>query len=164
MTGMCASTPKGYAEFWAFVLQRLKEEGVELFSDRRPSHDSWMTTGTGASGVYFAIAASRREGWAKVEVLIQRSDAESRWLLDRFQEWRDPIEADFGSPLEWVDNRASGVQRCRIAHTAQFEIADNEQWARTADWLVAGIPRLQRALHDKITRFGGLIPPRLETL
>lgn len=162
MTELSAPTSEGYLDFWTFIQGCLEAAGVDLFVDRKPSSASWMTTGTGIAGVYFAIAASRREEWAKVEVLIQRSDAESRWLLDRLKEWRGPIEADFGSPLEWVDNRVNGVQRCRIAHTAQYEISDSKRWPEIADWFVMFIPRLQHALHDPITRFGGLIPPGLE--
>lgn len=162
MTGQHVPRSTGYTEFWAFMLDRLEAANINLFSGRKPLNASWMTVGAGIPGVHYAIAASRREGWVKVEILIQRTDAESLRLLDRLREWRAAIEAEFRTPLEWVDNKASDVQRCRIAHTMQFDPTDEERWSQIADWFVVSVPRLHRAFDEPITRFGSLIPPNLE--
>lgn len=160
MTDLSGAMGKDYTEFWAFVMDRLHATNLDFLSRRKPSKDSFMLAGTGIPGIRYAIAASRRGGWAKVEISIQCQEDESRWRLDKLKERCESIEADFGHPLEWVDNRnGQNVQRCRIAHTERFDVEDREHWPQIADWFVVFVPRMQRAFHELITRFGSLLPP-----
>lgn len=152
-----------YGAFWAFVLEKLSNTDAGLFSGVHARTGSWVTATAGVPGVYYAIAASRRDGWAKVEILMQReSSAENLWMFSRLREWRRPIEAKFGNELEWVSSSHTATKRYRIAYTAPFDVSDQRNWQDAADWFAAFLPKLEASFARLISGFGNLIPPDLE--
>lgn len=135
--------------YWAELLRQFS--GVsKTFQNVNPSADSWLTCGSGVSGIGFLFVVT--EKYASVEVSINRGDKETNEnLFDHLNDKKDHIEALFGEPLIWekLEKRKS----CKIsARLTNVNIKDPDDWQRMKDFQCDAMLRLDKALREEILK------------
>lgn len=132
-------------EFWTGVLDELRSRS-ELFSNVSPGESSWISTGAGASGITYALVATRQI--VRAELYIQRSRDESSRVFDVIVRDRAAIEAEFGGALEW--EREVGERGARIKAEIPANIYDRDQWPEMTAFLADAVIRLQHATRSRV--------------
>lgn len=142
-------------DFWALALDRLREDGLALFRNVRPSTSNWITTGSGVSGFPFVLAFSQRE--AKVELGLSRKNAaENKWMFDQLHAERDRIEAAFGAALEW--RRKDDQIQSQICFTKSVDGFDEDAWPEMAGWMSEHIRRFEQVMREPLLRLARAMP------
>ena len=83
-----------------FRLEELRRRGVSRYENISPSKDHWLASATGVSGCAYNLIFSKNE--ARVELYLQRSQAENKWIFDHLERKRQEIEERFGAELQWL--------------------------------------------------------------
>ncbi len=142
---------EAYRAFFQGLIDRLRDQHA-FTKARKAQGQNWYSFASGIQGVSYG-AAFALGGRVRAEVYIDRGDvAENKALFDALAAHRDPLEAQFGEPLEWErldDRRAS-----RIAVYRPGSIEDDPQRIEEArGWVI-----------DRLLRLKTVFGPRLTTL
>jgi hypothetical protein len=137
--------------FWEGLLERAAEK-TRLHSAVRPNKDSWLSAGSGRSGVHFTYLIRRHDAGAYLQ--LEGSDqAQNHAVFDQLVAERDRIEREFGGPLKW--DKVEGRKRCAIG----VDIPgggyqdDPDSWPAIQDRMVDSMARLEAVFKPMI---GGL--------
>lgn len=128
--------------FWTALLDRARSRST-LHSAVSPGHDTWLSTGSGRSGIHWTYVV--RQHTAAVQLVFEGPDAEENHAFFlQLQSHQKEIEASFGNALEW--NRVEGRKRCAIMKSLQGGYRDDKgDWARLQDEMVDAMVRLEAA-------------------
>lgn len=130
-------------EYWEQVLEVFQKSPCSLYNNISPSKDHWLPAGSGLSGCNYSLIFSKKE--LRVLLWISRSiTEENKFLFDFLLEKKQPIEAKFGLPLEWV--RLDEKKSCRIQFSYPIAGFDKECWAECIAWHLEYMSRLEQAL------------------
>lgn len=135
-------------EFWAKALEELRDRNIDRFQNISPSNDHWLACATGVSGFAFNLVFLQKG--VRVELYLQRSEAENKWSFDRLKQERQSIESSYGEQLEW--QRLDGSKACRICHSHPFSGFERENWPKMIDWLCVHIVKLDEAFSEPLAR------------
>mgnify|MGYP000058931851 CR=1 FL=1 len=137
--------------FWTALLEAAKAK-TRLHAGVGPSHQNWVSTGAGKSGLGYGYVVTEHE--ARVELYIDRGkdkEEENKAIFDALAEKRDQINEAFGEPLEW--QRLEGKRACRIKKTITLGgYRDEEKWPQLHEAMVDAMIRLEKALKPHIGR------------
>lgn len=146
-------------QFWTRALEKLRADGIKLFSNISPGRDHWLNAGSGVRGCPFAIIFARDE--ARVELSLARSDRdENKWLFDELHKQKDKIETTFGDEMIWY--RLDDKKQSRITYARAFDGYDQENWPTMIEWLSHHLQKLEAALRQPLLRAAQSIPATLE--
>lgn len=138
-------------QFWARALAKLREDGVDLFSNISPTKDHWLSAGSGVRACPWQMIFGKDE--ARVQLSLSRPDgAENKWLFDQLCAEQPSIDAVFGAPLDW--RRMNDKKQSLVVFAQDFDGYDEENWPQIADWLSRHLRRLENALHEPLARLG----------
>lgn len=135
-------------EFWTKALEELRDRNIDRFQNISPSNDHWLACATGVSGFSYKLVFLQ-EG-VRVELYLQRSEAENKRFFDRLKQESQGIESRFGQQLEW--QRMDGSKGCRICHSHSFSGFERENWPEMIDWLCEHIVKLEKAFSEPLSR------------
>ena len=134
-------------QFWSELLKSAKGR-TDLHSGRRPTTDSWISTGAGKTGL--SLTYSTRKTDSQVELYIDFGDGEkNRQVLKHFEDSSPAIEAQFGGKLDWQDLPKSRGCRIRYLVPGGWQ-SPKEEWPTTQGALVDAMIRLEKALRPFI--------------
>ena len=134
--------------FWTKTLEELRRRGVSRYENISPSKDHWLASATGVSGCAYNLIFSKNE--ARVELYLQRSQAENKWIFDRLARNRQEIEEEFGAELRW--QRLDDKKASRICHSHPYDGFDDENWPAMIEWLCKHILCLEEAFSKPLAR------------
>ena len=141
-------------EFWTKALEALDAAGIDLYANVSATKDNWLSTGSGLGGVHYSMVFNRDK--VRVEFVLSRSIKEkNKAMFDHLLSHREKIEAAFGAPLEWRrldENKVSIIGAGKF-----FEFQDKETWPEMIDWLVANLPKLERAFSPHVSALRELL-------
>ena len=135
--------------FWERLLENSQKK-TSLHSNISPSTDSWISTGSGKSGLTFNYVITFKYG--QIELYIDRGKDrkdENKQIFDEFQSHQDEIEKEFGDKLRWErldDKRASRISK-RFRNAG---LNDEDKWDRLQDNMIDGMIRLEKAFRGYI--------------
>jgi hypothetical protein len=136
--------------FWTGLLERSQDK-TQLFSNRTPSTDYWLSTGSGKSGVEFIYLILK--GGAGIELYIDAGDYEKdKSIFDQLFAEKELIETDFGETLDWQrlnDKRASRIRKLWFGYGS---INEPETWPELQDMLIEKMIKFDKALRNRIGR------------
>lgn len=135
-------------EFWTKALEELRDRNIDRFQNISPSNDHWLACATGVSGFAFNLVFLQKG--VRVELYLQRSEAENKWSFDRLKQESESIESSYGQQLEW--QRLDGNKACRICHSHPFGGFERENWPKMIDWLCEHIVKLDKAFSEPLAR------------
>jgi hypothetical protein len=127
--------------FWAGLLERAILK-TRLHSAVRPSKDSWLSAGSGRSGVHFTYLIRQHDAGAYL-VLEGSNATQNHAVFDKLRSDRDRIEEEFGEALIWdlVDTR----KRCQIGvdlPVGGYQ-GDPDSWPVVQDQMIDAMSRLE---------------------
>jgi hypothetical protein len=134
--------------FWAGLLERARER-TRLHAGISPSTDSWISAGSGTSGVRFMYSIRQRD--SGVHVYLERPSAEENHaLLRALEEHREEIEVAFGGSLDW-DHR-EGRKRCSLGVVLEGGgyREPEERWVAIQDRMIDAMCRLEPAVRPHL--------------
>ena len=134
--------------FWTRTLEELRRLGVSRYENISPSKDHWLASATGVSGCAYNLIFSKNE--ARVELYLQRSQAENKWMFDRLERKRQEIEERFGAELQW--QRLDDKKASRICSSHPYDGFNDENWPAMVGWLCKHIVNLEQAFSEPLAR------------
>lgn len=137
--------------FWASLLEQARGQR-HPHSGVSPGTDSWLSAGSGMSGVHFTYTV--RQWDASVQVVLERPDAEENArMFEELNAAREVIEADYGAPLEW--DRVDTRKRCFVGET----LPDGGYRDEEERW-----PEIQKSMIESMIRLERTFRPRFQAL
>jgi hypothetical protein len=133
--------------FWTSLLEQA--QGTKHpHSAVAPNTDTWLSAGSGMSGVHFTYVVRQHDSGATL--LIEGPDAESNLkLFQTFASEREAIETEFGGPLDW--EQVDGRKRCTVGVTLDGGYRDDEaQWPATQRTMIDAMLRLERTMRPRL--------------
>lgn len=141
-------------KFWEGLLSKAKERGLLMHASRSPTKDSWISAGSGRSGLTFNYVVWMDDKTA-AELYIDTGDRDdNKRIFDTLAAKRDAIDQAFGGKLEW--ERLDEKRACRIRHTIEeggLTIGEN-QWPKIQDAMIDAMRRLANALKPYLSGTG----------
>lgn len=134
--------------FWTMTLEELRRRGVKRYDNISPAKDHWLAGATGVSGCAYNLIFSKNE--ARVELYLQRSRTDNKWIFDRLEGERPEIEERFGAELQW--QRLDEKKASRICYSHPYDGFNDENWPTMIDWLCKHIVNLEQAFSEPLTR------------
>lgn len=140
--------------FWTLLLERARAQ-TQLHAQRSPSHDSWLSAGSGVTSLEWVY--NLRKDQMQVSFYIDRQEPDLNLLLfDRLHNDKDKIEQLFGAPLRW--QRLENRRVCRISYLLpDGGWSDQARWPTIADASIDAMQRLHQALHPYLPSLRQLI-------
>lgn len=137
--------------FWSQLLEREKKR-TDLHASITPLGYSW--TGVRVNGINFNYSVREHDAQAEIYIdLGKNSEAENEKLFDILYADRDPIEKEFGGPLEW--ERLDSRKACRIRKVVGGGgWGDEPSWPGVHDELIDTMIRLEGAFRPFLTKAG----------
>ena len=136
-------------EFWKELLNRINNNSeTNLFQNISPSKDSWISAGSGMSGVGFNFVVGRN--YARAEVYMSRSNAEeNKFIYDELHKLKDDIETDFEESLEWerLDNKKASRIKSELGNVSLY---NKEDWDKMIAFMIDSMARMEKAFKSKL--------------
>ena len=124
-----SDTKKLQMEFWqAFADYAFEDaEFAQNFKKRKAQPQHWYDLALGKSEYHLGLTVNTQKKCVGAEIYI----SDSKEIFNSFKSYRDDIEKDFGTKLEWIEaNKA-----CRILATTSGDIKKGaESWKPLFDW------------------------------
>lgn len=140
-------------KFWAKLLQYSKSI-TDLFSNRSPSTDSWISTGVGKSG--FTLSYVVRQYETQVECYIDHGPEgleKNKIAFDYLLSMKDAVEKEFGDELDWQALEGKRACRIRKVYTDGGWKSQEQDWALLHEKMVKAMICLESALKMPIQSF-----------
>ena len=136
-------------DFWKELLSRINNNAeTNLFQNISPSKDSWISAGSGMSGVGFNFVVGRN--YARAEVYMSRSNAEeNKFIYDELHKLKDDIEADFEESLEWerLDNKKASRIKSELGDVSLYNKGD---WDKMITFMIDSMARMEKAFKSRL--------------
>ena len=132
--------------FWTRTLEELHRRNVKRYENISPSKDHWLACATGVSGCAYNLIFSKSE--VRVELNLQRSRTDNKWIFDRLAEEKQEIEKRFGAELQWL--RLNEKKASRVYYAHQYDGFNDENWPAMIDWLCKHIVNLEQAFSEPL--------------
>ena len=128
-------------EYWmAFNDYAFKNANfAKNFNKRKASTDHWMTFSVGSSSCSISLSQIRKYNHLLVEWYI----ANDKELYKKLYSYKDMIEIDMGTELEWNELPDKKASRIIVYKTANFD--DTNNWQEQFDWLMDMSLKMKKA-------------------
>ncbi|MFP1630964.1 DUF4268 domain-containing protein [Zhengella sp. ZM62] len=144
-------------DYWARLLDKLKENNVGLYRNVSPAKYHWLNNGSGLPSCIYNLFFLKTA--ILVGFTIQRKDAEeNKRLFDLLYDRKDEIEAAFGHAIEWL--RLDGQKASRIQYAFACDGYDRDRWDEYVAWHVEHIQRWERALKGPLADLAAALRQR----
>ena len=134
--------------FWTRTLEELERRGVTRYENIGPSNEHWLASAAGVSGCSYNLISSKNE--ARVELYLQRSQTDNKWIFDQLEQKRQEIEEQFGAELQW--QRLDEKKASRICYSHPYDGFNDENWPTMINWLCEHIVSLEQAFSKPLAR------------
>ena len=135
--------------FWTEFIDRSRSR-TQLYANRSPSTDHWLTAGIGKSGIQLNGLIFKDR--AAVDIYIDIGNFEKNKLVfDSLLNQKDTIENEIGYPLEWRrldDKRASRIIRFI---EGEGSLNEPEKWARLQEIMIDSAMRFDKAFRNRLS-------------
>jgi uncharacterized protein YnzC (UPF0291/DUF896 family) len=135
-------------EYWKQLLQKFNGKS-NLFSNISPSKDSWISAGSGVSGVGLNFVVSRN--YARTEVYMSRSIAEeNKFIFDKFFSQKEIIEQVTGK-LEWerLDSKKASRIKQELRNVSLYE---KEDWDKMMDFMMESMIKVEKVFKKPLQK------------
>lgn len=134
-------------EYFSLLLENITNKASEVYANRSPGKDHWLSGSTGISGVNYSFSLLKNA--IRVELSLQRSvKNENKAIYDNLLKKRDQIEDKFGFPLQWM--RLDNKKASRILYEIPFDSYDSENWPEAVRWMDEHMNKLMFAIQPEL--------------
>ncbi len=135
-------------EFWKQMLPLFNSKS-NLFSNISPSKDSWISAGSGVSGVGLNFVVSKN--YARAEVYMSRSVAEeNKFIFDKLLEQKEAIELKTGQ-LEWqrLDSKKARRIKQELKNVSLYE---KDDWDKMTEFMMDSMIKIEEAFKKPLQK------------
>lgn len=136
-------------EFWTNLLKEMNKKS-ELFKNINPRKDTWLSAGSGISGVMFSFSFSKINTRAELYIDTGNKD-ENKKLFDFIFQNKESIETSFGDKLAW--ERLENSKASRIISFIEKSGYDKENWANTITEITDRMVKFEAILKEWLKKF-----------
>jgi hypothetical protein len=137
-------------DFWTSLLG-ISNQRTQLFANRSPTADHWLSAGTGMSGMHLAYVIL--EHGSRVALSIVSTDADwNKRAFDALAAHKDAIEERFGAALEWRRNSDQKQSMIRAVLDTGGYRDQEDSWPETQEAMVDAMVRLEAAFRPHVDR------------
>ncbi|TDR31520.1 DUF4268 domain-containing protein [Hydromonas duriensis] len=143
--------------FWEKILESFKKSNCALYNNISPSHDHWLSAGSGISGCVYTLIFGHKQ--VRVEWnMVRRNTEENKQVFDSLFEHKSEIEQRFGAPLVWkrMDDRISS----RVQYAFDVDGHNPDNWGEIINWLISHVQRLEIAIKPLLPSVSQLLRER----
>jgi len=134
-------------DFWYQTLAALKKANVALYSNKAPSRDHWLSTGSGLGGVNYVMIFNKDE--ARVHLELNRAAKEqNKVLFDILNARATDFDEAFGAPLLW--RRMDDNKMSIVGYAKPFDGHNRDSWPAMIAWLMEHIQRMEKLFDPEI--------------
>ena len=83
-----------------------------------------------------------------MELYLDRSQAENKWIFDQLERKQQEIEGRFGAELQW--QRLDDKKASRICYSHPYDGFNEENWPAIIEWLCKHIINLEQAFSEPL--------------
>ena len=139
--------------FWEDLVRAMQDKPSPFQRKFRPRSGSYISVGSGLTGVEFVFAVAPTKFVGRVELYIDwGSSEENKSIFDQFLSQREEIDADFGSPLEW--DPLDGDRACKIKIETHGDLDDVDQKQAMIEFMTDAMCRLEAAVRKPLKEVG----------
>lgn len=140
--------------FWQALLDRVSGKS-QLFSSVSASDGTWISAGSGVTGVHFTYRVRQHTAASQVYLEADKDVNKARfdWLMHR----REQIEAAINGTVEW--------QRCDDLKQSYLSVnfdggyrETEEEWAAVQDKMIAAMSELEQAIKPLLAELRQVVP------
>ena len=135
-------------KFWTRTLEELQKRGVARYANISPSKHASLSSATGVARCSYNLIFNKNE--ARVELYLDRSQAENKWIFDQLEQDRLEIEKRFGAGMKWQG--LYGKKASRISYSHSYDGFNEENWPSRIEWLCEHIVKLEEAFSEPLAR------------
>ena len=135
-------------KFWTRVLEELQKRGVARYANISPSKHHWLSSATGVARCGYNLIFNKNE--ARVELYLNRSQDDNKWIFDQLEQDRLEIEKRFGAGMKWQG--LYGKKASRISYSHSYDGFNEENWPSRIEWLCEHIVKLEEAFSEPLAR------------
>jgi len=134
--------------FWSQLIEKARSR-TQLFANRSPTTDHWLSAGIGRGGFNACIVLTQTEGQFECYIRQTGGDLASKTAFHALLAQRHEIEKAFGGELDWQE--LPGRMGSRICgHLPGGWKAPESEWPEIQNRLIDGMIRLEAALRKPI--------------
>jgi hypothetical protein len=140
-------------EFWALLLDKLKQKGAKTFSGISPTSDSWIGATSGIRGLTYVFWLNQKN--SRLELRIDRgkgSEEENLQILNELKKFQGEIESQFGGSLNWEELEGYRVCSIRLELNEGGYTNDNSDWDNIANSMATQMTKLIEATQQYIKK------------
>ncbi|MDQ3707401.1 MAG: DUF4268 domain-containing protein [Chloroflexota bacterium] len=138
-------------EFWKGLLEKSKAK-TKLFANISPGKDSWISTGSGKTGIGFIYHIRLGEGTVELYIDYDQNTGEkNKQIFDILYSQKDVIEQEFGDSLEWDRNNSKRVSQIRKRFN-NGGLALPDTWSNLQDEMIDAMVRFDRIFRPRIAQ------------
>lgn len=141
--------------FWKMTLDELRNRGAQEWDIRRPSKRNYLQRTAEVSNCKYRLHIVNEV--ATVDLYLERSKVENKWIFDQLNEKKREIEDRFGAELTW--QREDHCKHSKIRYLQSLDVYDEDNWQEVVEWLCEHIVKLERAFEEPL----GLLGQELES-
>jgi len=130
-----------YLDFWTKFFDYCKDRGREDIGDKKPAGDGWYNIDIGRPDYFLCFWFDEDKGILGLSIGIPKKYMEA---FKRLESKKSEIEAEYGSPLEWSENKND---ESWINHSIEVaDVLDPALYEQHFKWMVEHYVKLRNAL------------------
>jgi hypothetical protein len=132
--------------FWQALLEQASVRN-NLFANVNASRDSWISAGSGISGVHYAYVI--RQHTASVQLVLEAEKSLNKARFDWFLKRRDEIEKDFVGQFDW--QRCDDLKKSYFSFDFECGYRDTAEDCDTLrDKMIAAMSKLEAVINPLV--------------
>ncbi|MGJ8594083.1 MAG: DUF4268 domain-containing protein [Aquaticitalea sp.] len=133
-------------KYWNQLLPQI--QNTELFQNVSPTKDNWVSTGSGISGMAYALVVSKN--YARVELsIISSSKEKNKSMFNQLYKQKEQIEGRFGQELTWEELPENKMSRIKFEKQG-MSVYNELDWEEMNEFLINHLPKFEEALKPEI--------------
>lgn len=135
-------------KFWNKLLNKIKEENFELFSNISPSKDNWIAARSGFGFCQYGFIFNK--DCARIELYIDSKDKDkNKIIFDKLKENEKEINNTFEN-LIW--ERLDEKRACRIKFEKEYDSYDEANWNEIIDFMIENMKKFEIVMKPYIQK------------
>jgi hypothetical protein len=134
-------------DYWAALNKVLDDAKGPITGHKKPQLQSWMSFGSGRSGVNIGAVMNTQKEWIRAEVYL--SGAKAKGYFHQLQDQKAEIEQELAYSLEW-DERPGKLDSRISVYQRGTDPTDQKDWQKQHIWLAQHVNELHRVFSPKV--------------
>ncbi|MCW0482733.1 DUF4268 domain-containing protein [Gaoshiqia sediminis] len=133
-------------EYWQAMKQYLEDKGT-LLKQQKPLPQHWTNFALGKTDIYMAAVASVRDGFIRVELNINTTNAKEQFRILQ-SKYEELAAVEIGDKIFW--NELPDRKVSLVSLEKSVNVADKSNWPEQHQWLLENLEKFDKFFRPKI--------------